>query len=66
MSYKENYKKNKMIHCIKTGTNSPLIKTNNKNKWLEFPALPNTQKVGRFNPSFPTFPPPPPSNPGAV
>ena len=50
---------------------SPIIKKNKQRKqngfkWLKFHALPNTQKVGRFNPSFPTFPPPPPSNPGAV
>ena len=37
-----------------------------KNRAKRIQVLPNTQKVGRFNPSFPTFPPPPLSNPGVV
>ena len=36
-----------------------------RKKKIKIKVLPNAQKVGRFNPSFPTFPPPPPSNPGA-
>ena len=37
-----------------------------KNRAKRIQVLPNTQKVGRFNPSFPTFPPSPLFNPGAV